>query len=76
MNNRIPNSHGVLAFEKDVIRHFGFPLAKLVTWVCLSGTHGLVYRVWPIMEVDKYKDSKIDLETKKENPIRIRLGHL
>jgi hypothetical protein len=37
-----------------------------VTWVCPSGTHGLVYRVRPIKEVDKYKDSKIDLETKKE----------
>jgi hypothetical protein len=29
-------------------------------------THGLVYRVLPIIEVDKYKDSNIDLETKKE----------
>jgi hypothetical protein len=38
----------------------------LLTWVCPSGTHGLVYRVRPIMEVDKYKDSKIDLDTKKE----------
>jgi hypothetical protein len=36
-------------------------------WVCPSGTHGLVYRVWPIKEVDKHKDSKIDLETKKGN---------
>jgi hypothetical protein len=36
-----------------------------VTWVCPSSTHGLVYRVWSIMEVDKYKDSEIDLETKK-----------
>jgi hypothetical protein len=24
----------------------------LLTWVCPSGTHRLVYRVWPIMEVD------------------------
>jgi hypothetical protein len=38
----------------------------LMAWVCTSGTHGLVYRVQPIKEVDKYKDSKIDLETKKE----------
>jgi hypothetical protein len=38
----------------------------LLTWVCPSGTHGLVYRVRPIMEVDWNKDSKIDLETKKE----------
>jgi hypothetical protein len=45
-----------------------------VTWVYPSGTHGLVYRVQPIMEVDKYKDSKIDLETKKEysNPYSTR----
>jgi hypothetical protein len=38
----------------------------LLTWICPSDTHGLVYRVRPIMEVDKYKDSKIDLEMKKE----------
>jgi hypothetical protein len=38
----------------------------LLTWVCPSGTRGLVYRARPIKEVDKYKDSKIDLETKKE----------
>jgi hypothetical protein len=46
----------------------------LLTWVCPSGTHGLVHRVRPIMEVDKYKDSKIDLETKKEgsNPYSTR----
>jgi hypothetical protein len=45
-----------------------------VTWVCPSGTHGLVYRVRPIMEVDKYKDSNIDLEKKKEgsNPYSTR----
>jgi hypothetical protein len=44
------------------------PVAKSlqVTSVCPSGTHGLVYRVRPIMEADMYKDSKIDLETKKE----------
>jgi hypothetical protein len=29
----------------------------LLTWVCPSGTHRLVYRVRPIMKVDKYKDS-------------------
>jgi hypothetical protein len=29
----------------------------LLTWVCPLGTHGLVYRVRPIMEVDRYKDS-------------------
>jgi hypothetical protein len=35
-------------------------------WVCPSDTHRLVYRVRPMMEVDKYKDSKIDLEMKKQ----------
>jgi hypothetical protein len=46
----------------------------LLTWICPLGTHGLVYRVRPIKEVDKYKDSKIDLETKKEgsNPYSTR----
>jgi hypothetical protein len=39
----------------------------LLTWVCPSGTHKLVYRVRPITEVDQHKDSKIDLETKKGN---------
>jgi hypothetical protein len=38
----------------------------MLTWVCPSGTDILVYRVRPIKEVDKYKDSKIDFETKKE----------
>jgi hypothetical protein len=37
----------------------------LLTWACPSGTHGLVYQVRPVKKVDKYKDSKIDLETKK-----------
>jgi hypothetical protein len=37
----------------------------LLMWVCPSGTHGLVYRVRPIMEVDRHKASKIDLEMKK-----------
>jgi hypothetical protein len=43
-------------------------------WVCPSGTHRLVYRVRPIKEVNKYKDLKIDLETKNEgsNPYSIR----
>jgi hypothetical protein len=47
---------------------------RWVTWICPSGTHGLVYRVWPIKEVGKYKDSKINLETKKEgsNPYSTR----
>jgi hypothetical protein len=39
---------------------------RVLTWVCPSGTHGLVYRVRPIKEVDRNKDSKINLETKKE----------
>jgi hypothetical protein len=48
--------------------------ARWVTWICPSGTHGLVYRVWPIKKVDKHKNSKIDLETKKEgsNPYSTR----
>jgi hypothetical protein len=36
-----------------------------MTCVCPFGTHGLVYRVWPIKEVDRHKDSKIYLEMKK-----------
>jgi hypothetical protein len=36
--------------------------------------HRLVYRVWHIMEVDKYKDLKIDLKMKKgkSNPYLTR----
>jgi hypothetical protein len=47
---------------------------QLLTWICPLGTYGLVYRVRPIKEVEKYKDSKIDLETKKEgsNPYSTR----
>jgi hypothetical protein len=41
-----------------------------LTWICPSGTHWLVYRVRPIKEVDRHKDSKIDLETKKEGSNR------
>jgi hypothetical protein len=46
----------------------------LLTCICPLGIHGLVYRVRPIMEVDWHKDSKIDLETKKEgsNPYSTR----
>jgi hypothetical protein len=46
----------------------------VLTRVCPSGTRGLVYRARPIKEVDKHKDSKIDLETKKEgsNPYSTR----
>jgi hypothetical protein len=56
----------VLMQERKVIAY--------VTWICPLGTHRLVYRVWPIKKVDKYKDSKIDLETKKEgsNPYSTR----
>jgi hypothetical protein len=45
-----------------------------LTWVCPSGTHGLVYRVRPIKEVDQNKNSEIDLETEKEcsNPYSTR----
>jgi hypothetical protein len=47
---------------------------KVLTWVCPSDTHGLVYQVRPVMEVDWNKDSKTDLETKKEgsNPYSTR----
>jgi hypothetical protein len=41
-----------------------------LTWVWPSGTHRLVYRVWPIKEVENYKDSKIDLKAKKEGSNR------
>jgi hypothetical protein len=46
-----------------------------VTRVCPSGTRRLVYRAWPIKEVENYKDSNIDLETKKEgsNPYSTRI---
>jgi hypothetical protein len=46
-----------------------------VTRVCPSGTRGLVYQVRPIKEVENYKDSKIDLEMKKEgsNPYSTRI---
>jgi hypothetical protein len=40
--------------------------ACTLTWVCPLGTHRLVYQVRPIKEVDRHKDSRIDLETKKE----------
>jgi hypothetical protein len=46
----------------------------LLTRECPSGTRGLVYQARPIKEVDDYKDSKIDLDTKKEgsNPYSTR----
>jgi hypothetical protein len=49
----------------------------LLTWVYPSGIHGLVYRVWPIKEVDRHKDSTIlTWRWRKKFPICIRLGHL
>jgi hypothetical protein len=48
----------------------------LLTWICPSGTHGLVYRVRPIKEVEKYKDSKMTWRRRRKVLIRIRLGHL
>jgi hypothetical protein len=47
----------------------------LLTWICPLGTHGLVYQVRPIKEVDRHKDSKIDLKTKKgkSNPYLTRI---
>jgi hypothetical protein len=46
----------------------------LLTWICPLGTRGLVYQVWPIKKVDRHKDSKIDLKTKKgkSNPYSTR----
>jgi hypothetical protein len=48
---------------------------KWLTWICPLSTRGLVYRVRPIKEVDRNKDSKIDLETKREgsNPYSTRI---
>jgi hypothetical protein len=48
----------------------------LLTWVCLSGTNRLVYRVWPIKEVENYKDSKMTWRWRRKALICIRLGHL
>jgi hypothetical protein len=48
----------------------------LLTWICPSGTHGLVYRVWPIKEVENYKDSKMTWRRRRKVPIRIWLGLL
>jgi hypothetical protein len=55
----------VVGTNKEEIK-VPIPCILLVMWVCPLGTHGSVYRVRPIMEVDKYKDSKIDVEKKKE----------
>jgi hypothetical protein len=48
----------------------------LVTWICPSGTHGLVYRARPIKEVENYKDSKMTWRRRRKALIRIRLGSL
>jgi hypothetical protein len=48
----------------------------LLTWVCPSGIHRLVYRVWPIKEVENYKDSKMTWRWRRKVLICIRLGHL
>jgi hypothetical protein len=47
----------------------------LLTRIYLTGTYRLVYRVQPVKDVDNYKDSKIDLEAKKEssNPYSTRI---
>jgi hypothetical protein len=46
-----------------------------VTRECPLGTRRLVYQARPIKEVENYKDSKIDLEAKKEdsNPYSTRI---
>jgi hypothetical protein len=53
----------------DGAKYFIFEvrIVTWLTWVCPSGIHELVYWVRPIKKVDRNKDSKIDLETKKEN---------
>jgi hypothetical protein len=48
----------------------------LLTWICPLGTHGLVYRVWPIKEMDRHKDSKMTWRRRRKVLIRIRLGLL
>jgi hypothetical protein len=48
----------------------------LLTWICPSGTHELVYRVWHIKEVENYKDSNMTWRWRRKVPIRIRLGLL
>jgi hypothetical protein len=46
----------------------------LLTWACPLGTHGLVYQVWPIMGVDRHKDStRLTWKRRKAIPICIRL---
>jgi hypothetical protein len=47
-----------------------------LTWICPSGTHGLVYRAWPVKEVENYKDSKMTWRRRRKALIRIRLGSL
>jgi hypothetical protein len=42
-----------------------------VTWICPLGTHGLVYRVRPIMEGDRHKDSKMTWRQRRKVLIRI-----
>jgi hypothetical protein len=56
-------------FDPKISSHCSTPDPKSSTagtWVCPSGTDGLVYQVRPIKEVENYKDSQDDLETKKE----------
>jgi hypothetical protein len=45
----------------------------LLTWICPAGTYGLVYRVRPIIEVDRHKDSKMAWSRRRKTLIRIRL---
>jgi hypothetical protein len=45
-----------------------------LTCVCPSVTHGLVYRVRPIMEVDQHKDStRLTWRQRKTTLTRIQL---
>jgi hypothetical protein len=47
----------------------------LLTWICPLGTRRLVYRVRPIKEVDRHKDSKMTWRQRRKVLIHIWLGH-
>jgi transposase InsO family protein len=66
--------HGAEAVLPVEITHEAPRIA--VTWICPLGTRGLVYRVWPIKEVDRHKDSKMTWRRRRKVLIRIRLGSL
>jgi hypothetical protein len=49
---------------------------ELLTWVCPSGTHGLVYRVQPIIGWISISTRILTWRRRRKVLIRIRLGHL